>query len=951
MDTKGWYKRDALVSSEQSIQKMWANKQSTSCAELDKRKCFVTFPYPYMNGTLHLGHAYTISKAEFYSRYRIICGDNVMFPFAFHGTGMPIVACAKKLKQELETVDIKNIDINKLEDNNQIKILSKMDISFDEMKNFIDPYYWLKYFPKRAEEDLKLFGVCADFTRSFITTDMNPYYDSFVKWQFNKLNSKNRLIFGKKPVIYSILDGQPCADHDRSIGEGVGVKEFILLKMKIINTDMRLLVATTRPETIIGITNLWINKNIIYSVKMYDNIKYIARPETFRNLEYQYTDKKFTDVGVISGLELLRFNVEFEGKYISLYHYETDPEIGSGIVASVPSVNIIDYKAYMKLTDKLEIKDIMTVNNKPISCELVDKIKKSKSIVEISKEIYRLEQESGLMITGPYIGKTPTEANILTKKDMISREIAWLYYEPEEKVISRSGDRCIVALTDQWFINYGDPIWKEDTINYCKNTLNTYNSQAKNMLLSGVNWLHEWPCSRSYGLGTQLLDTSYVIDSLSDSTIYPAYYTIAHKIEQLPKYLLIDTVWDYIFLDKDFPESCNDFKELLEELRNEFKYWYPVDLRVSGKDLLTNHLAMAIYNHINIWDSTMCPNNYSANGHLLINTQKMSKHTGNFMTLKDAVKKYGADATRIALAEAGSNIEDANFEDTNADNAVLRLTIEKEWCESMIKYISIENKDNIDEITPNIWDTIFENEIKMCAIKAKKHYEELDFQKVIVTGFYDLMIARDKYRYKVDNGLFNMNKKIIKMFLEIHLSIIYPICPHYATYLQNYAIDHKIDIQIRFPTFTDIDMKYIWIRNGIDEYVSKCRSKLGNFKKKNKKIEVSKANITIYSGYNSETIIMFKQICNDLEKGIDRKEIFKKYTINDDNKSKKNKFLNDIINDINTYGNNIIDWLQSDIEYIIITEWLPKILTEFKGVKFEFINEPNGHWNPKIEYS
>ena len=53
-------------------------------------KFLVTFPYPYMNGRLHLGHAYSLTKAEFMVQYQRIKGVNALFPFGFHCTGMPI---------------------------------------------------------------------------------------------------------------------------------------------------------------------------------------------------------------------------------------------------------------------------------------------------------------------------------------------------------------------------------------------------------------------------------------------------------------------------------------------------------------------------------------------------------------------------------------------------------------------------------------------------------------------------------------------------------------------------------------------------------------------------------------------------------------------------------------------------------------------------------------------
>ena len=56
-------------------------------------KWFGNFPFPYMNGSLHLGHAFTISKIEFAAGYERMLGKRVLFPHAFHCTGMPIKVC------------------------------------------------------------------------------------------------------------------------------------------------------------------------------------------------------------------------------------------------------------------------------------------------------------------------------------------------------------------------------------------------------------------------------------------------------------------------------------------------------------------------------------------------------------------------------------------------------------------------------------------------------------------------------------------------------------------------------------------------------------------------------------------------------------------------------------------------------------------------------------------
>ena len=51
----------------------------------------------------------------------------------------------------------------------------------------------------------------------------------------------------------------------------------------------------------------------------------------------------------------------------------------------------------------------------------------------------------------------------LIKKELIEEGSAILYSEPEKQVISRSGDECVVALTDQWYLTYGEDHWKELT--------------------------------------------------------------------------------------------------------------------------------------------------------------------------------------------------------------------------------------------------------------------------------------------------------------------------------------------------------------------------------------------------------------------------------------------------------------------------------------------------------
>jgi leucyl-tRNA synthetase len=143
---------------------------------------------------------------------------------------------------------------------------------------------------------------------------------------------------------------------------------------------------------------------------------------------------------------------------------------------------------------------------------------------------------------------------------------------------------------------------------------------------------------------------------------------------------LTDEVWEYILGQGSFPSPAPLPREKADILKREFSYFYPMDIRSSGKDLVPNHLTFAIYNHAALFPEEQWPLSMRTNGHLMLNGKKMAKSTGNSLTLKQGVEKFGADATRIALADAGDSIEDANFDEKTANASILRLHTLVGWC-------------------------------------------------------------------------------------------------------------------------------------------------------------------------------------------------------------------------------------------------------------------------------
>jgi leucyl-tRNA synthetase len=719
---------------------------------------------------------------------------------------------------------------------------------------------------------LKRFGAHVDWRRSFITTDINPFYDSFIRWQFNQLKQKNdKVLFGERYTIYSPLDGQACMDHDRKSGEGVGVQEYTGIKLKVLideicpkneklvslefknkleNRNLYLVAATLRPETMYGQTNCFVGIDLDYGVYQVSATEaWICTERAARNMAFQ---NLFEEKGVIvklfdlKGSDLvgvpLKAPLSFYEKVYTLPMEGVLATKGTGVVTSVPSDSPDDYITLMDLAKKAQYYKIDEnwvkpfLPPKPIIETLkygnlaavwaVEELKiasqKDKEKLAKAKElVYKEGFYFGKMAVGSHAGKPVQTAKPIIRQELIDNGFAFPYCEPEGKVVSRSGDECVVSLVNQWYMNYGEEEWKKLALK-CVEKMELYGDDTKNAFLKTLDWLKQWACSRSFGLGSKLpWDPVWLIESLSDSTIYMAFYTVAHILQEgvldgskkdtncgIKPEDMTDDVWTYIMNDGPMPKSTIQPK-FLEKLKSEFKFFYPLDLRTSGKDLINNHLTFFIYNHVAIFPEKNWPKGIRVNGHLLLNNEKMAKSTGNFMNLETALEKYGADATRFALADAGDGLEDANFLEKTADDAILKLFTEKDWIQE-----ALAAKNRTGEYTWN--DKVFLNELNLLIKQCQDAYEKMLYREVLKVGYYDLQNARNEYRKAcTGQGLANvgaeeifdgMHIDLIRKFAETQLLLLLPITPHWSEYVWKDLLGKKTTVMnCRFPVAGEVD--------------------------------------------------------------------------------------------------------------------------------------------------
>ena len=433
---------------------------------------FVNFPYPYMNGYLHIGHTFSLLQLEVAARYNRMLGMNVLWPFAYHCTGTPIVAAAARVAEGEET---------------QVEMLRDMGVPEEHIEKMGDPVYWTQYFPKETHAFVSRLGTSIDWRRSFITTELNPYYDNFVRWQFNRLYEEGLVVKGEHPVIWCTKDNSPVGDHARIKGEGETPQEFTLLKFRLEGSDDIIVAATLRPETVYGQTNLWVDPDIEYVRAQVDDEVWIASRQAFEKLLFQ--NHVVETRGFLLGEELIGKMALAPGidrPIPILPSGFCDPDRGTGIVTSVPSdapddwMGLYDLKHDPAEVERWGLDPEMVEGIEPIAiiasegwgplpaveiCErmgIADQYD-SKKLQAAKEEIYRTGYYTGVMLegTGKYAGMKVEEAKDRVKEDLTDAGQATVMWEPSGDIVCRCLTPSVVkVVSDQWFLAYGDEEWK-----------------------------------------------------------------------------------------------------------------------------------------------------------------------------------------------------------------------------------------------------------------------------------------------------------------------------------------------------------------------------------------------------------------------------------------------------------------------------------------------------------
>ncbi|MBR9707391.1 MAG: class I tRNA ligase family protein, partial [Candidatus Diapherotrites archaeon] len=519
-------------------QKEWAKADlGTAKREEGKKKFFLIFAYPGPSGYMHVGHMRGYSFSDAICRYKRMRGFNVFFPVGLHASGLPAVGVAKRVERG---------------DEKWIKYLKDNGTSDADIKKMKDPNFVVEYFGKDYVERWKRFGFLSDWG-SFTSSNWEDY-GKFIQWQFLQLMEK-KLLTQAPSFAPACVDCGPVAidpsETDLRQGGTATQNEYTLLKFKFdLNGDKAFIIAATlRPETVYGQTNLWVNPAVEYVRAKVDGETWIISSQCAKKLSYQ--GKEVEIEGKVPAKSLI-------GKFCTAPGIDREvpilpaafvsPDVGSGLVTSVPSDAPYDYIALKELQDNPEA--VKGVDPKVItSIELIPIIKTEgysdfpakdaverfritsqtevESLEEATQEIYKAGFHKGVMmsIAGDYAGMQVSQAKDNVKKWLTESGNASSMYDLSEEVICRCGGTVVVKLIpNQWFINYADDEWTSKSRSWVKSMFIRPKDYA-DALPDVMSWFQARPCARQgRWIGTAFpFERNWIIEPIADSTLYPTY--------------------------------------------------------------------------------------------------------------------------------------------------------------------------------------------------------------------------------------------------------------------------------------------------------------------------------------------------------------------------------------------------------------------------------------------
>lgn len=694
-------------------QKIWEESKCFNATDdFSKKKYYALVEFPYPSGAgMHIGHIRAYIGMDIISRKRRMQGYNVLFPIGFDAFGLPTENYAMKTGIHPRKVTDKNIETF----TNQLKSVG-FSFDYDRAIDTTRPEYYkwtqwiflqlykhglayksrgyVNFCPKcrvvLANEESQG-GKCDRCDSDVVQLEKEEWMLKITEYADKLLEGLDEVDFPERVKI----------EQKNWIGKSYGAQ----IDFKVNETGDDLVVYTTRPDTIFGVTYMAIAPEhpIIDELKdrisNFDEIvKY--REEAKRKTEFERIELSKEKTGVkVEGINILN---PVTNEVIPLY--VTDYVMmgyGTGAIMAVPAHDTRDYEFAKKFG--IDIKQV---------------VKSDSSEVNLDKEAFT-DIQTGIMVNSGFL-------NSLTVEEAKEKIIAYII---ENKIGMQKTNYHMKdwAFARQRYWGEPIPIVKCDKCGLVP-------MDEKDLPL-------ELPDLEEFIPGEDGKSPLAKVDSFVNTTCPKCGGHATRETDTMPQWA--GSSWYFLrYID---PKNNNEFAD-----SKKLKYWLPVDCYNGGMEHVTRHLIYSRFWHRFLYDIGLVPTKepYSkrtTQGLILgPDGDKMSKSKGNVINPDDIVKEYGADTLRTYILFIADYKDSAPWNENGVKG-----------CKKFLDRVTRIEEFATDE---DITNDEIEKELNKTIKKVSEDYEEQKYNTAIAA-----MMTYVNLLYKQEK----VSKKYIAPFLQI----------------------------------------------------------------------------------------------------------------------------------------------------------------------------------------
>ena len=673
----------------------WMSKEYFNSKPDDREPFTIVIPPPNVTGLLHMGHMLNNTIQDILIRKARMMGKNACW---VPGTDHASIATEAKVVENLKSLGI-----------------NKSDISREEFVKHA--WEWTEKYGGGILDQLKRLGCSCDWNRTKFTLD-DDMYESVIL-AFIDLHKKGYIYRG-----YRMINWDPEAETTVSDEEVNYVEEesnLYYLNYSIDGSKEKLIIATTRPETIFGDTAVCVNpKDKRYS-------KFIGKQAIV-----PICDRK---VPIIAD------------SYV-------DIEFGTGCLKVTPAHDLNDYNLGNK--HKLEIIDIFDskgrLNEYGLHYKNKDRFEVREEIVEELKNKKILNK---FEVYNHNVGRSERTNAIIEPK------------------ISR-----------QWFLKM-DKISKPAITNVLKNeNIKFFPQKFKSTYKYWLENIKDWNISRQLSWGHQIPafyygenNEEYVIAQNKNEAkkILENEKGLKLKDDEL---IQDEDVLDTWFSSWLWPISV--FDGIRNPENQEIKYYYPTQDLVTGPDIIFFWVARMIISGYEFRDEKPFSNVYFTGIVRDKLRRKMSKQLGNSPDAIELIDKYGADSVRVGLMLSSAAGNDLLFDESLCQQG--KNFTNKLWnALRLINGWEVDDSKEISEVN-SLALKWYENKFNQVLELINKNYDNYRISDVLMSSYrlvwddycsWLLESVKPNFGHKIDS---QTKLKVISLF-EDNLKLLHPFMP------------------------------------------------------------------------------------------------------------------------------------------------------------------------------